>query len=203
MKSFPWRCGKCRERAVNPVTLPNYSADLDHDGRKYHVVLVDFDVAQCEECGTIVLDDVANRRLNDALRTEAGLLQPSEIRAKREALDLTQKLLAGYLRIAEATLSRWETGAQIQQRSMDAFLRTFFEVPEARRFLLADESEPSRSRMTAAQMRAIGIDPIATVNNSEETSAFKAHHGAGEFVPDSVSCETPSPTNTPGLRLAA
>jgi DNA-binding transcriptional regulator YiaG len=154
MKSFPWKCGKCRERAVNPATLPNYSADLDHDGRKYHVVLVDFDVARCEKCGAIVLDDVANGRLNDALRTEAGLLRPSEIRADREALGLTQKMLAGYLRIAEATLSRWETGAQIQQRSMDAFLRTFFEVPEARRFLLADESEPAGSRMTAAHARA-------------------------------------------------
>jgi hypothetical protein len=34
--------------------------------------------------------------------------------------------------IAEATLSRWETGAQIQQRAMDAFLRVFFRSAEAR-----------------------------------------------------------------------
>ena len=39
-----------------------------------------------------------------------GLLRPSEIRSKREALGFKQKELAGYLRINESTLSRWETG---------------------------------------------------------------------------------------------
>jgi putative zinc finger/helix-turn-helix YgiT family protein len=143
MKPFPWKCGNCRERAVNPATLPTYSADLEHDGRKYHVMLTDMQVAKCDNCGTIMLDDVASRRLSDALRNAAGLLHPAEIRANREALKLTQKTLAGYLFIAEATLSRWETGAQIQQRTMDLFLRTFFEVPEARRFLGVPEATPA------------------------------------------------------------
>ena len=114
--------------------LPSYSTDLEHDGRKYHVVLADLCVARCENCGTIILDDAASRRLSDALRNEAGLLQPAEIRAQREALGLTQKTLAGYLLIAEATLSRWETGAQIQQRAMDAFLRVFLNRPRLEAF---------------------------------------------------------------------
>src|SRR5690349_19485098 len=122
MKPFPWKCGHCRERAVYPVALETYTAELDHDGRKYPISLINFQVARCEKCGSIILDDAANRRLSDALRSTVGLLQPAEIRARREALGLTQKELANYLQTADATLSRWETGAQLQQRSMDKLL---------------------------------------------------------------------------------
>ena len=135
MKPFPWKCGHCRERAVYPVTLDTYTTELDHDGRKYPISVINFPVARCEKCGSIILDDAANRRLSDALRSAAGLLQPAEIRAGREALGLTQKELANYLQIAEATLSRWETGAQIQQRSLDKLLRGFFGIEALRRFL--------------------------------------------------------------------
>ena len=134
MKPFPWKCGSCRERAINPVVLPTYSTELEHDGRTYRVTLKYY-VARCENCGNIMLGDGASRKLSEALRHEAGLLQPGEIRAHREALGLTQKSLSGYLLIAEATLSRWETGAQIQQRAMDAFLRVFFRSAEARSIL--------------------------------------------------------------------
>ena len=135
MKPFPWKCGKCRERAVNQVTLPSYSAELEHDGRKYPVSVNDLDAARCDNCGTIVLDDAADRRLSDALRLAAGLLLPSEIRQQRESLHLKQRQLANYLQISESTLCRWETGAQIQQRVMDKLLMGFFWVLEFRRFL--------------------------------------------------------------------
>jgi putative zinc finger/helix-turn-helix YgiT family protein len=151
MKPFPWKCGECRERAVHPATLDTYTAELDHDGRKYLITLRQFSVARCERCGAIVLDDAANRRLSEALRAAAGLLQPHEVRAGREGLGLTQRELAGYLQIADATLSRWETGAQIQQRSMDRLLRGFFLVPEFRRFL----GVPDRG--SAVSVEPIGI----------------------------------------------
>jgi DNA-binding transcriptional regulator YiaG len=132
VKAYLWKCGKCGQRSVSPIALPCYRTFLEHDGRKYDVVVHNLEVAQCWNCHAVVLDDNANGRLSDALRNAAGLLLPSEIRAQREALGLTQKALAAYLLIAEATLSRWETGAQIQQRAMDAFLRVFFRSAEAR-----------------------------------------------------------------------
>jgi transcriptional regulator with XRE-family HTH domain len=55
-----------------------------------------------------------------------GLLMGDQIRQNREALQLTQKQVATQMGIAEATLSRWETSAQIQQKAMDRLLRLFF-----------------------------------------------------------------------------
>ena len=81
------------------------------------------------------LDDEANNRVSDALRAKAMLLTPEEIRRGREALGLTQKQMAQYLQVGESTLSRWETGGQIQQRSLDRLMRLYFHVPEARRYL--------------------------------------------------------------------
>ena len=108
------------------------------------------------------------------LRSHAGLLHNKEIRARREALGLTQKALAGYLQVAEATLSRWETGAQIQQRAMDAFLRSFFESAHAR----DDPGVRSKSRRAA---------------NSERVSEFKLpHHPINVKVSDSA-IHAPSP----------
>ena len=94
-----------------------------------------------------MLDDAADGRLNDALRKEIGLLAPDEIRRNRLALGYTQQQLADYLRISMFTLSRWEAGAQIQQRGMDALMRVFFQSNEARVILgvpnVTDASEQS------------------------------------------------------------
>ena len=144
MKPFPWKCEECGEHAVYADTLENYTTSMDHDGRSHQVTVTSFEVAKCRKCGAVTLDGTALRRLSDALRSVAGLLQPTEIRSQRESLNLTQKELARYLQIAEGTLSRWETGAQIQQRSMDKLLRLFFDLAEVRRYLKCPEPVPAR-----------------------------------------------------------
>ncbi len=133
-RSFSPKCGKCRKRTVSLATVP-YATQVDHDGRKYAVALAALAVPRCTSCGTIALDEEANRVITEAFRKQAGLLAPEEIRQGRQALGLTQQLLAQHLGVAEATLSRWETGAQIQQRSLDRFMRAYFELPELRRTL--------------------------------------------------------------------
>lgn len=145
MKPIPWKCSQCLERAVVPTVLPTYELELEHDGRNYSLVLKDFQVFQCSSCKNIVFDDKANEQLTEALRAEIGLLQPSEIRRGREALKLTQNQLAQYLSISDSTLARWENGAQIQQRSMDRFIRVFFELEELRRFLAEPHSETEKA----------------------------------------------------------
>jgi DNA-binding transcriptional regulator YiaG len=51
---------------------------------------------------------------------------------------LTQKQFAHLLGVGEATVSRWETGAQIQQRAMDRFLRVCLASPAAVELLRND-----------------------------------------------------------------
>lgn len=154
MQRKPSRCANCRQQTLVETTLPTYNTELEHDGRKYPIALTDFVVLKCQDdgCGAIVLDDDASERLDVALRAEAGLLTPSQIRQGREALGFNQKEAAHYLRISVSTLSRWETGAQIQQRAMDGLLRVFFQSAEARRILGVPGSslEVSLNRQNAA-----------------------------------------------------
>jgi putative zinc finger/helix-turn-helix YgiT family protein len=135
---FSKKCGnpRCRQSAVALATVP-YSVSIDHDGRKYNVNMAALTAPRCAVCGTLVLDDEANRQISDAFRHAAGLLGPEQIRDSRLALGLKQQELADSLGVAVSTLSRWETGAQIQQRSLDRFLRLFFAMREVRQALAA------------------------------------------------------------------
>src|ERR1017187_7522506 len=113
-KPFPWKCSHCKEKAVyeDLVTL---ETDVEHDARTYHVKLDGLKAPRCKRCGLVHPDSAANRQITLEFLRQAKLLMPDEIRRNRESLHLTQKQLACLLGIAEATVSRWETGAQIQQ----------------------------------------------------------------------------------------
>lgn len=134
MRPFPWKCGTCGKRAVNPQVV-EYTTEKEHDGRAYSLKIPNLQIFECEECHTRTLPDDSSDKVTDALREAAGLLTPKEIRDKRKHLGLTQEQLANFLKVAKETVSRWETGGQIQQRSMDLLLRLFFNVPEVRRWL--------------------------------------------------------------------
>jgi putative zinc finger/helix-turn-helix YgiT family protein len=95
---------------------------------------------RCRNCGEVVLDAEADEQIVQAFRRQAGLLTPEEIRQNRKKLGLTQEELAERLSVAEAALSRWENGWQIQQRSLDKLIRLFFELPETRQFLQPSSS---------------------------------------------------------------
>ncbi len=135
----------CRERAVEPAVV-DYRADVEHDGRAYSIHIPALSVFRCGKCGTLVLDDDANQKVSESLRREAHLLAPAEIRRQRETLGLTQKQLASFLQVGESTLSRWETGVQIQQRSLDLLMRLFFDhaiVRQACNVPLVPDSAPT------------------------------------------------------------
>jgi putative zinc finger/helix-turn-helix YgiT family protein len=136
-RTFPKRCGKCGQKKMHLATV-NYATSIEHDGRTYHVKIPALTVPQCANCKALSIDDEADQQISAAFRREAGLLTPEEIREGREKLGLTQKLFANLLGIGEATVSRWETGAQIQQRAMDRFLRVCLASPAAVELLRSD-----------------------------------------------------------------
>jgi len=144
-RPYPWKCRTCREGSVNPATV-DYTAEMEHDGRSYAITIPRLDILECGTCHARMLPDDAYSKLTDALRCEAGLLMPAQIRMNREALRLTQKQLASHLKVAPETLSRWETGSQIQQRSMDLLLRAFFDLPELRQYLAKGQPGKKKRR---------------------------------------------------------
>ena len=52
-----------------------------------------------------------------------GVLTPAEVRGVREQYGMTKAAFAEATAIGEATLGRWETGAVIQNRASDFYLR--------------------------------------------------------------------------------
>jgi putative zinc finger/helix-turn-helix YgiT family protein len=136
-RTYPKRCGKCGHQAMQLATIA-YTTTIEHDGRAYRVEIPALTVPQCGNCQAISIDDEADHQISSAFRREARLLAPEEIREGREKLTLTQKQFANLLGVGEATVSRWETGAQIQQRAMDRFLRVCLASPAAVELLRND-----------------------------------------------------------------
>ena len=88
---------------------------------------------KCPKCGEIVLRFQEAKRLHeDAIeiyRRKHGLLSADEIRAIRERFDLNQADLARLLRLGANTVSRWESGRNVQIAAMDTLLRLIRDLP--------------------------------------------------------------------------
>jgi putative zinc finger/helix-turn-helix YgiT family protein len=87
----------------------------------------------CPRCGEVVLRFQDSKRLGeDAIgiyRKKHGLLSADEIRAIRERFALTQADLARLLRLGANTVSRWESGRNVQTGAMDMLLRLIRDLP--------------------------------------------------------------------------
>ena len=88
---------------------------------------------RCPKCSEVVLRFQDSRRLGqDAIaiyRKKHGLLSADEIRATRERFDLTQADLARLLRLGANTVSRWESGRNVQTAALDILLRLIRDLP--------------------------------------------------------------------------
>jgi putative zinc finger/helix-turn-helix YgiT family protein len=88
---------------------------------------------RCPKCGEVILRLGDAKRLHeDAIaiyRKKHGLLSADEIRALRERFALTQADLAHLLRLGANTISRWESGRNVQTAAMDMLLRLLRDLP--------------------------------------------------------------------------
>jgi putative zinc finger/helix-turn-helix YgiT family protein len=87
---------------------------------------------RCPRCREIVLRLEDARRLGiDAIsryREKHGLLSATDIRALRSRFSLTQAELARLLHLGQNTVSRWESGRNVQTEAMDVLLRLVRDV---------------------------------------------------------------------------
>jgi DNA-binding transcriptional regulator YiaG len=145
---LPWQCNHCGNNAVNMATI-EYAAEVRHDGRLYAFTIPKLRIPICGECGEKVFTDDVDRQVNEALRSHLKFISPAKIRDALRRLDLSQKELAERLGIAEATISRWLSGSQIQTRSMDRLLRIFFAFPQVRSALCGESMDPELGAVDA------------------------------------------------------
>jgi len=75
------------------------------------------------------------KRALAAYRSRYDLLSEDEIRSIRERHHLTQVQLARLLRLGGNTISRWESGRNVQTAAMDVLLRLIRDIPESLRYL--------------------------------------------------------------------
>ena len=70
-------------------------------------------------------------RALEIYREKYDLLSAEAIRALRLRLEMTQEELGSLLRISANTISRWESGRNVQSASLDTLLRLVQNVPES------------------------------------------------------------------------
>lgn len=104
-----------------------------------HVSVPSVKHLRCPKCGEVVLRFQDARRLQeDAIalyRRRHGLLSADEIRAIRERFELTQGEIARLLHLGANTVSRWESGRNVQSAAMDMLLRLIRDLPGSIEYL--------------------------------------------------------------------
>ena len=97
------------------------------------VLVRDASHLRCPKCREVVLRLDEVRHLNqaalDIYRRKYGLLSSDEIRSLRERLGLTQVELGRLLRLGSNTISRWESGRNVQTAAMNVLLRLIRDLP--------------------------------------------------------------------------
>src|SRR5665213_785948 len=118
------RCPVCNRGRLHPMVVTE-RFPYEDDGKEVMVVAENVPVERCDnpECGEQLSGPDAASIRHMAICRALGLLTPSDIRAIRDRLNLTQAEFARLTRLGEATICRWERGRLLQNPAMDRYLR--------------------------------------------------------------------------------
>ena len=84
---------------------------------------VDLPFRRCQSCDLQFLDHEGERLRHEAVCQHLGLLSPTEVLGIRKVYGMSRSAFAEITGLGEATLSRWENGAVIQNLANDRYLR--------------------------------------------------------------------------------
>ena len=131
------QCLKCGKGALRKAKCAFVVTVRDED------VLVRTNGLRCVSCGWETQDLLGAAGLAqlaaDAYREEHAMLTSSEIRGRRERLNMSQEAFAEWIGVGIASIKRWE-GAQVQDRALDALIRL--------------RTDPAAATQTAKAVRA-------------------------------------------------
>jgi len=107
------------------VTAVSYQTQFFEHGTGADAVKLSCEVPvhSCRQCGYEWTDEVGEEIRHETVCRHLHRLTPREILSIREAHQLSQAEFSRITGFGEASLSRWETGAQIQNVSNDRLLR--------------------------------------------------------------------------------
>ena len=121
------------------TTMRERSATLRLPVNGEEIAVPDSAHLRCPKCHEVVLRMDQARKLReralDGYRSRYDLLSADEMRSIRERYHLTQGQLARLLRLGGNTISRWESGRNVQTAAMDVLLRLIRDIPESLRYL--------------------------------------------------------------------
>lgn len=119
--SFDQECPQCGEESITT----HWMLDSFRYGTGDSAVTlqVDLPVRRCQACDLQFLDHEGERLRHNAVCRHLGLLSPTEVLGIRKMYGMSRSAFAEITGLGEATLSRWENGAVIQNLANDRYLR--------------------------------------------------------------------------------
>jgi putative zinc finger/helix-turn-helix YgiT family protein len=114
-------------------------------------------VYTCNRCGYEWTGHEAEDARQVAVCCYLGRLSPDEVRSIREIYRLSQAEFSRITGFGEASLSRWETGAQVQNSSSDRLLRLI--LADERNLDRLKQVEAAKDPGWAAHFRVLTLTP--------------------------------------------
>jgi putative zinc finger/helix-turn-helix YgiT family protein len=128
------KCPECGQGRLNPLTRTE-EFDFDFGDETVKVQVENVPVEMCDHYGEVICGPAAARLQDDAICRAAGLLTPAEIKAIRDNFGWSQQHLADLTGLGIATISRWERGRLMQNRSNNKVLLALRDCAEFREYL--------------------------------------------------------------------
>jgi putative zinc finger/helix-turn-helix YgiT family protein len=128
------KCPECGKGQLIAQTRTE-EFDFDLDGETIKVRAENVPVEKCDECGEVMSGPAAAKVRHEAICRAAGLLTPAEIKALRDQFGWSQQYLADLTDFGVATISRWERGRLLQNRSNNKILQAIRDCPPFREYL--------------------------------------------------------------------
>jgi putative zinc finger/helix-turn-helix YgiT family protein len=128
------KCPEC-ERGYLVSFTRDEELDYDLGEETFKVLAKDVPVERCDVCGMIASGPAAAIVRHEAICRAAGLLTPCEIKAIRDSFGWAQQHLAELTDFGVATISRWERGRLLQNRSANKVLQAIRDCPAFREYL--------------------------------------------------------------------
>ena len=172
--------GKCSICGHSPLVakLIDEAFEFSMEGESVTVTLRKVPVRLCEGCGETYSGPDAARMEHEAICDAMGLLTPTEIKAIRDKYGWSQQHLADLTDFGIATVSRWERGRLLQNRSANKVLEAIRDCQPFREYL-SGRLQPKKQSATlksppGRRQRVIELDGP---NSSADRKTESGHVG--------------------------